>query len=138
MLLRDRTVIVTGGASGLGGATVDAIAEAGGRAVIVDINVEAGLAKQAALGDAARFVQADVTSDADGVRVIREATSAFGRIDGLVNAAGIPAAERVLGKEGGAAAGALCPRRHREPHRHVQYDPAGRREHGRQPARRRR
>jgi len=48
----------------------------------------------------ARFVHADVTSDADAKRVIHEATAAFGRIDGLVNAAGIPAAERVLGKEG--------------------------------------
>ena len=45
-------------------------------------------------------MQADVTSDADVKRAIHEATAAFGRIDGLVNAAGIPAAERVLGKEG--------------------------------------
>ena len=100
MLLRDRTVLVTGGASGLGGATVDMIAAAGGRAVIVDVNAEAGRAKAAQHASNARFVQADVTSDADVKRAIHEATAAFGRIDGLVNAAGIPAAERVLGKEG--------------------------------------
>ena len=100
MLLRDRTVIVTGGASGLGGATVDMIAAAGGRAVIVDVNEAAGRAKAAQHGSSARFVQADVTSEADVKRTIHEATAAFGRIDGLVNAAGIPAAERVLGKEG--------------------------------------
>jgi len=100
MLLRDRTVLVTGGASGLGGATVDMIAAAGGRAVIVDVNAEAGHARAAQHGSNARFVQADVTSDADVKRAIHEATTAFGRIDGLVNAAGIPAAERVLGKEG--------------------------------------
>jgi NAD(P)-dependent dehydrogenase (short-subunit alcohol dehydrogenase family) len=100
MLLRDRTVLVTGGASGLGGATVDAIVAAGGRAVIVDVNAEAGRGKAAQHGSSARFVQADVTSEADGKRAIHEATAAFGRIDGLVNAAGIPAAERVLGREG--------------------------------------
>ena len=61
MLLRDRTVLVTGGASGLGGATVDMIAAAGGRAVIVDVNAEAGRAKAAQHASSARFVQADVT-----------------------------------------------------------------------------
>ena len=100
MRLEGRTVIVTGGASGLGGATVDLITAAGGHAVIVDVNTDAGRAKAATLGDRVRFVQADVSSDADVKRAIHEATSAFGRIDGLVNAAGIVAAERVLGKEG--------------------------------------
>ena len=100
MLLRDRTVLVTGGASGLGGATVDVIVASGGRAVVVDVNADAGRAKAAQHGSSARYVQADVTSDADVKRAIHEATAAFGRIDGLVNAAGIPAAERVLGKEG--------------------------------------
>ena len=100
MLLRDRTVIVTGGASGLGGAACDLVIAAGGRAVIVDMNAEAGRARTAALGTSARFVQADVASEADATRAIDEAISAFGRIDGLVNAAGIVAAERVLGKDG--------------------------------------
>ena len=100
MRLEGRTVVVTGGASGLGGATVDLIAAAGGQAVIVDVNTDAGRAKAATLGDRVRFVQADVSSDADVKRAIHEAMSAFGRIDGLVNAAGIVAAERVLGKEG--------------------------------------
>ena len=76
MLFRDRTVLVTGGASGLGGATVDMIAAAGGRAVIVDVNAEAGRAKAAQHGASARFVQADVTSDADVKRAIHEATAA--------------------------------------------------------------
>ena len=39
MLLRDRTVLVTGGASGLGGATVDMIVAAGGRAVVLDLDL---------------------------------------------------------------------------------------------------
>ena len=100
MLLRDRTVLVTGGASGLGWATANLVAAAGGNAVIVDLDADAGRAKAAALGAKARFVQADVSSEPDAKRAIHEATVAFGRIDGLVNAAGIVAAERVLGKEG--------------------------------------
>ena len=100
MNIADRNILVTGGASGLGGATVDMIVAAGGRAVIVDINDQAGAAKTAAHGDRVRFVRADVTSDADVQNAVQTAVREFGRLDGLVNAAGIPAAERVLGREG--------------------------------------
>ncbi|HEY1308691.1 MAG TPA: 3-hydroxyacyl-CoA dehydrogenase [Vicinamibacterales bacterium] len=100
MQLDGRTVLVTGGASGLGGATVDMIVGAGGRAVIVDINEKAGAGKVAAHGAFTRFVGADVTNEADVLRAVQTALSEFGRVDGVVNAAGIPAAERVLGREG--------------------------------------
>ena len=98
--IHDRNILVTGGASGLGGATVDMIVAAGGRAVIVDINDQAGATKTAAHGDRVRFVRADVTSDVDVRGAVEAAVREFGRLDGLVNAAGIPAAERVLGREG--------------------------------------
>jgi len=100
MRLEGRTVLVTGGASGLGGATTDMVVEAGGRAVIVDINEQTGLAKATRHGDAVRFVRTDVTSDADVQRAVDAAVATFGRLDGVVNAAGIAAAERVLPKEG--------------------------------------
>jgi len=100
MVLSDRTVLVTGGASGLGGATADMVVAAGGRAVILDRNAEAGEARARALGDRARFVVTDVTSEADVRAAIDMATRAFGQIDGLVNAAGIVLAARVLGREG--------------------------------------
>ena len=100
MLLNGRTVLVTGGASGLGGATVDMIVAAGGRAVIIDLKDEAGRAKAAQHGTSARFVNADVTREDHVQAAIELATKEFGRIDGLVNAAGIPAAERVLPREG--------------------------------------
>ena len=93
-------MLVTGGASGLGGATTDMIVAAGGRAVIVDINGQTGNAKATQHGDAVRFVRTDVTSDADVQRAVDAAVAAFGRLDGVVNAAGIAVAERVLPKEG--------------------------------------
>ena len=91
---------MTGGASGLGGATVDMIVAAGGRAVIIDLNDQAGGAKAAQHGASARFVRADVTSEEQVQAAIDVATKDYGHIDGLVNAAGIPAAERVLPREG--------------------------------------
>ena len=100
VLLNGRTVLVTGGASGLGGATVDMVVAAGGHAVIVDINDEAGRAKAAAHGDRVRFVRADVTSEADVTRAIATATQQLTGLHGLVNAAGVASAERVLPKEG--------------------------------------
>src|SRR5262249_19109831 len=48
----------------------------------------------------ARFVKTDVTSDVDVERAVNTATEAFGAIHGVVNAAGIGVAERVLGREG--------------------------------------
>jgi NAD(P)-dependent dehydrogenase (short-subunit alcohol dehydrogenase family) len=100
MRLEGRTVIVTGGASGLGGATVDMIVAAGGRAVIVDINEQAGAAKAAQHGTSAHFVRTDVTSDTEMQRAVDAGVKTFGAIQGLVCAAGIAVAERVLPKEG--------------------------------------
>lgn len=100
MRLDGRTIIVTGGASGLGGATVEMIVGAGGRAVIVDVNEQAGHAAAARLGDQVRFVKADVASDTDVQRAVDIAVQALGGVHGLVCAAGIAVAERVLPREG--------------------------------------
>ena len=100
MRLEGLTIIVTGGASGLGGATVDMIVAAGGQAVIVDINEQTGAAKAAQHGTNAHFVKTDVTSDAEMQRAVDAGVKTFGAIHGLVCAAGIAVAERVLPKEG--------------------------------------
>jgi NAD(P)-dependent dehydrogenase (short-subunit alcohol dehydrogenase family) len=100
MRLEGRTVIVTGGASGLGGATVDMVVAAGGRAVIVDIKEQAGTERAAAHAQNATFVRTDVTSDTDMQRAVDAAVATFGGVHGLVCAAGIAVAERVLPKGG--------------------------------------
>ena len=100
MRLDGRTIIVTGGASGLGLATVEMVLAAGGSAVILDVNEQAGTTEAARLGDNVRFISADVTSDASMTRAVDTAIAAFGAVHGLVCAAGIAAAERVLPKEG--------------------------------------
>ena len=93
-------MLVTGGASGLGGATVDMVIAAGGRAVVLDLNAQAGAAKAAAHGASVRVVTGDVTSEADVQKAIDMAAQEFGGLHGVVNAAGIAPAERVLPREG--------------------------------------
>jgi NAD(P)-dependent dehydrogenase (short-subunit alcohol dehydrogenase family) len=100
MDLKNSTVLVTGGASGLGGAAVDMIVSAGGRAVIVDLKEVDGRQKEAQHGGRVRFVHADVTREADVQRAVDVATGELGGLHGVVNAAGIAVAERVLPKEG--------------------------------------
>ena len=100
MRFEGRTILVTGGASGLGGAVVDAVVAGGGRAVIVDLNEQTGRARAAQHGGRATFVRADVTSDADVQQAVAMAVKEGGALHGAVNAAGIGVAERVLPKDG--------------------------------------
>jgi NAD(P)-dependent dehydrogenase (short-subunit alcohol dehydrogenase family) len=100
MRLSGRTVLVTGGASGLGGATVDMIVAEGGQAAVLDVNEQGGRAKAAQHEGRVLFIKTDVTSDSDVQRAVDEALSELGGVHGLVNAAGIAVAERVLPKEG--------------------------------------
>jgi NAD(P)-dependent dehydrogenase (short-subunit alcohol dehydrogenase family) len=92
--------MVTGGGSGLGGATVDIVIAAGGRTLILDVNQQTGAERAARHGDRARFVQADVTIEADVQRAVDTAVRELGGLHGLVNAAGIASVGRVLAKDG--------------------------------------
>ena len=87
MRLKNKTAIVTGGASGFGAGIVRKFVAEGARVAIADVNGEAaeGLAK--ALGAIA--VQADVSSDASVAALVAKVHAALGRIDILVNNAGI-------------------------------------------------
>jgi NAD(P)-dependent dehydrogenase (short-subunit alcohol dehydrogenase family) len=100
MELRGSTFLVTGGASGLGAATARMAAGAGSNVVIADLDETRGKALAEELGDAARFVRTDVTSEASGERAVANAIEAFGAVHALVNCAGIVHGEKVVGKEG--------------------------------------
>jgi NAD(P)-dependent dehydrogenase (short-subunit alcohol dehydrogenase family) len=100
MQIHDKTFIVTGGASGLGRAAAETLLAAGARVVIIDVNQEAGMAAERALGVQARFAHADVTSEDQVNAAVALARSAFGGLHGVVNAAGIGPAAKVLGKNG--------------------------------------
>jgi NAD(P)-dependent dehydrogenase (short-subunit alcohol dehydrogenase family) len=100
MELTGRTFIVTGGASGLGAATVRRLVAGGARAVIADLKDDEGAALAAVLGSAARFVHTDVCDETSAKAAVAAAVEGFGGVNGLVNCAGIVHAEKVIGKEG--------------------------------------
>jgi meso-butanediol dehydrogenase/(S,S)-butanediol dehydrogenase/diacetyl reductase len=85
----DRAAIVTGGACGIGAATVRRLAAAGARLLICDLNTEAGEALAAEVGNGARFLQVDVADPAQIEAMVAEADRAFGGLQVLVNNAGI-------------------------------------------------
>ena len=92
--------VVSGGASGLGLATARRAVEAGGHAVLLDVNSDQGEASAADLGERAMFVQTDVSSE-EAVRAAMQAANDFmGSITLAVNCAGIATAGRALGREG--------------------------------------
>jgi len=100
MQIKDRCFIVTGGVSGLGGATSRAIVAAGGKVLLADLNDELGASMESELGEAAHYVKCDVTSEEDGKKAVAAAKDKFGGVHGLVNCAGIGIPAKVLGKEG--------------------------------------
>ena len=97
MDIKDKVFIVTGGASGLGAGTVRMLVEHGGKAVIADVQDEAGQALAQELGQV--FVHCDVTQEADGQAAV-DAALALGPLFGLVNCAGIAPASRTVGRNG--------------------------------------
>jgi len=97
MQIKSSVFLVTGGASGLGAATVRMAAENGAKVVIADMQVEAGEKLARELGG--RFAKTDVASEADGKAAVALALKEFGALHVLVNCAGIALAERTLGKE---------------------------------------
>ncbi|HEV3152408.1 MAG TPA: 3-hydroxyacyl-CoA dehydrogenase [Candidatus Baltobacteraceae bacterium] len=99
MQLEGRTFLISGGASGLGAATVREFAGAGANVVICDVN-EPREAPPAAIAERVRFQKTDVTSDAAVQAAVDFAVSQFGELHGAVCCAGIATAERVVGRDG--------------------------------------
>ena len=92
-------VLVTGGASGLGAATVRRVIAAGASALILDLPGSAGSELAAELGDRVRFVAADVR-DEDQVQAAVAAATELGTLRVVVNCAGVGTPGRVIGKRG--------------------------------------
>jgi NAD(P)-dependent dehydrogenase (short-subunit alcohol dehydrogenase family) len=92
MRLKDKVAIVTGAASGMGAATARLFAREGAIVVLTDINEKDGptvAADVVRANGSARFEKHDVSSDIDWQRVAEAALAAYGRIDILINNAGI-------------------------------------------------
>jgi 3-oxoacyl-[acyl-carrier protein] reductase len=87
--VKDKVVLITGGAAGIGKATAERFAAAGAKLVICDVNEQAGDVVVRSLGPDARFYAVDV-ADRQAVQAwVDDAVARFGRIDVLINNAGI-------------------------------------------------
>ena len=99
MKISDVAALVTGGASGLGRATAERIVAGGGRAALLDRPQSEGEAVAKALG-AAIFCPADVTREDEVQQAVDAAVKAFGRVNVVVNCAGVGTAMRTVTKQG--------------------------------------
>jgi NAD(P)-dependent dehydrogenase (short-subunit alcohol dehydrogenase family) len=96
--LAGASVLITGGASGLGAATARQFAGAGAHVVIADVN--ASLGEALATDISGRFVRTDVTDEASLQSAVDVAVQSFRGLHVLVNCAGIGVAERTIGRSG--------------------------------------
>ena len=97
---KDVVALVTGGASGLGEATVMELAKNGAKVAIVDMDSAKGEKLAGRIGAKAVFVNADIVSDADIRQALRKIIDTFGKINVAVNCAGIATPGKILGKKG--------------------------------------
>lgn len=100
MRIEGKSALVTGGASGLGRATIEALHEAGAGVVIVDLPHSQGEALAKKLGDRARFAPADVTDTEQVSAAVATGVEAFGGVHIVVNCAGIGWAQRTVDRTG--------------------------------------
>jgi len=91
--LQGRIAIVTGGASGIGRATVELFVAEGARVVFADVNAEGGAQLAAGLGEATRYRQVDVTRSEELQGLVDFTVAEFGGLDILFNNAGISGAQ---------------------------------------------
>ena len=86
--LRDKIILVTGGAKGIGAATVEAFSAEDCRVVLVDRDTETGTSLEKFLGSRVSYIEADLTNLEACKKAIEQTVSLFGGLDVLVNNAG--------------------------------------------------
>jgi len=101
MKLQNTVALVTGGASGLGGATAARFAKAGAKVVIADLNEEKGSSLANELGENAIFIKTNVASEEDMQAAVDAAVDQFGGLQITVNCAGIGEAMKTVHKANG-------------------------------------
>lgn len=89
MRMKDKVVLVTGGAAGIGKATALRFAEEGAKVIICDVNETVGQETVKELGEAAAFYQVNVASRAEVQKWVDDVVAKYGRVDVIVNNAGI-------------------------------------------------
>src|SRR5687767_11984068 len=102
MELNGRAALVSGGASGLGGATARELVARGARVAVLDRDGDKATALADELGDSAAAFEADVTDEAQVQAAVDGAVEAFGELRLVVGCAGIGWAEKTVGKQGAA------------------------------------
>jgi len=100
MQIADSVALVTGGASGLGEATVRLIVNGGGRAMILDRPGSPGASLASELGARAAFSEADVTDEAQVRAAVERTVEHFGVLNVTVNCAGVGIAMRTITRDG--------------------------------------
>ncbi len=87
--LAGRTAVITGAASGIGAGTARRFVAEGANVIVADLQVGAGQALVAELGDAARFAECDVTNEEQVAAAVDMAVAEFGSLDVMFNNAGV-------------------------------------------------
>jgi NAD(P)-dependent dehydrogenase (short-subunit alcohol dehydrogenase family) len=89
MRLSGKVALITGGGSGMGRVAAQLFAGEGAHVVLTDVNDDAGQATASEIGDAAHYVHADVSREAEAEAMVAAAVDRFGRLDVLYNNAGV-------------------------------------------------
>ncbi|MBV5347703.1 SDR family NAD(P)-dependent oxidoreductase, partial [bacterium] len=87
--MKDKVVLVTGGAAGIGKATALRFAEEGAKVVICDVNETIGQETLKQLGEGAAFYKVNVTSREDVQKWVDDVVAKYGRVDVIVSNAGV-------------------------------------------------
>ncbi|MGK6316438.1 3-hydroxyacyl-CoA dehydrogenase [Neorhizobium sp. DT-125] len=99
MDIKDSTFVITGAGSGLGAAVARSVTSLGANVMLLDMNEMAVGAVAAELGSAAAYRIVDVVDEEAVSAAITDTKTAFGRVDVLVNCAGVAPSEKIIGRE---------------------------------------